>query len=156
MQDKIILIEDHDYKRTKIIDFLVSHYKNVDILQAKSYTSGKDILGEEGVKLLLLDVSLPTYDKTAEESGGRFRALGGRELARRAIRLNPNLPIVFITQFKSFKEKDSSYSFDDLTDVLKKDCGECFRGVIFFDGAISSWKESLEEVLKGIRFVCEY
>lgn len=148
MQSKLLFVEDNDYKRNKVLDYLRSNFSCMDVYVAKSYTSGVQAIDSVYFDTILLDISLPTYDKTATESGGRFRTFGGRELARRSIKKPHSPKIIFITQYKSFSERGTSYSFDDLAQQLSVDCGDHFKGVIFFDGAQSSWKDSLRAILR--------
>ena len=147
MSTKILLVEDNDYKRGRILDYISSEYPSVVVVEARSYTSGKEAIELQKFDLLLLDVSLPTYDKTPSEGDGRFRTFGGRELARKAIKAIDQVPILFITQYKSFSDKGSSYTFEELVSVLAKDCGASFKGAVFFDTSVSTWKESLSSVL---------
>lgn len=150
MKSKLLLVEDSDYKRGKILDFLTLNFPNVEVTVARSHSSGMAAIDEQGgFQVLLLDVSLPTYDKSATESGGRFRTYGGREIARRAIKRVGPISIAFITQYKTFNDKGASLTYDELCGQLENDCGSSFLGAIFFDGSASSWKESLLDILKG-------
>lgn len=150
MKLNLLFVEDNDYKRNKILDYLNSSLRSFNIHEARSYTSGVQGIDSCDFDILLLDISLPTFDKTQTESGGRFRTFGGRELARRAIKRFHSAKIIFITQYKSFSDRGTSYSFEALSNQLKIDCGLNFGGVIFFDGAQSSWKDSLTIALGNV------
>jgi len=148
MRHKLLFVEDNDYKRNKVSDHLSSNFPNLDFIEARSYTSGVQAMDSHDFEIMLLDISLPTFDKTPVESGGRFRTFGGRELARRAIKMTGASFIIFITQYKSFSDRGNSYSFDDLVQQLEIDCGPSFGGAIFFDGSLSSWKDKLTSAIR--------
>lgn len=150
MKRRILFVEDNDYKRNKIVDYLAATFPEIETVESRSYSSCVQKMEESTFDLLLLDVSLPTYDISPTETGGRFRTFAGRELARRAIRQDTISKIIFITQYKSFSERGNSYSFDELALHLEKDCGAKFGGAIFFDGSISSWKQKLTDAIEAL------
>lgn len=147
---KLLFIEDNSHKRAKIIEYLNSGAISIDIVEAHSYTSGCQQLDAGRFDCALVDISLPTYDRTNLEAGGRFRAFAGREIARKIIRQGGVSKVIFITQYSSFSEKGNSYSFEELGSLLQKECGELFGGMIFFDSSHSSWKDALSQQLSAV------
>lgn len=147
MAHRLLFIEDNTHKRAKIIEFLKSLPMSIEIHEAHSYTSGCQQLDAGKFDFALVDISLPTYDRTALEAGGRFRAFAGREIARRIIRQGGVNKIVFITQYSSFSEKGNSYSFEELRSLLSSECGRLFGDLIFFDSSHSAWKDALAHQL---------
>lgn len=146
MMKKILLVEDNTYKRERIIEFISGLPHKFLLAEAHSFASGSQSLLED-FPLVVLDVSLPTYDKDTQSSGGRFRPFGGRELARKIIRRNLSSKILFITQYEAFSDKDTSLSVDELTEELKHECGSRFLGLIRYDNTKSNWKEELASTL---------
>lgn len=139
----ILLVEDNYHKRQKIIDFVKTNYMNATINEAHSFSSGSKAATEIDYDLVILDISLPTYDKVGNEAGGRKRMFGGREIARKLTRRRPGSKIVFLTQYDAFSEGGLSLSFDELGEILKTECGDSYLGLIHYDSAKSSWKELL-------------
>ena len=140
---KILLVEDNYHKRQKIIDFINTNYTEPNISEAHSFSSGSKAATESDYDIVILDISLPTYDKIGNEAGGRKRMFGGREIARKLTRRRPGSKIVFLTQYDAFSEGGLSLSFDELGEILRVECGESYLGLIHYDSAKSSWKESL-------------
>jgi len=147
---QILLVEDNQHKRVHISSFLSSIYPNVEVREAYSFTSGCQALADGSYPVVILDMSLPTYDKTGTEAGGRFRTFGGREIARKIVRSKSDAKIVFVTQYDAFSDKGGSHSLQTLTQELIGDCGENFGGVIFFDSSQSAWKNELMNFLNPI------
>jgi len=151
MATQLIFIEDNSHKRAKIFEFLSTFDPMPHITEAHSYTSACQKLDSAIFDCALVDISLPTYDRTASEAGGRFRAFAGRELARRIVRQGGVGLIIFITQYSSFSEKGNSYSFEELRSLLVKECGSLFGELIYYDSSQSAWKETLTIQLSKLK-----
>lgn len=144
---RILLVEDNPYKQSRIMEVLRSSPRDVEIATAMSFTSARQAIERSDYKMIVLDVSLPTYDRTATESGGKLRILGGREIARQLSREDISTQIVFLTQYSSFSDKGTSYTFESLSEQLARDCGNNFAGMFFFDPSSLLWKESLQSLI---------
>lgn len=144
---KLLLVEDNPHKRSSIVEYIDSLRLAINVSEVCSFNSASRALMKAEYSLVLLDMTLPTYDKTDTSPSGNFRPFGGAELARRIIRKHPNTPIIFITQYKSFSDNIRSYSFDNLKEELLNECGSQMRGMIYFDNAKSAWKEELGMLL---------
>nr|WP_294863772.1 response regulator [uncultured Pseudogulbenkiania sp.] len=148
---EILFVEDSPLKRDRVSSFIREIIPNVIIDEANSFSTGSQKITSINYDLIILDISLPTYDRGGVESGGRFRAFGGKELARKIMRRQKKARIVFITQYESFSDKESSHSLESLESELKIDCGENFLGLIYYDSSKSVWKEKLSKILTIIK-----
>jgi CheY-like chemotaxis protein len=147
----ILLVEDNPHKQSRILEFLNGVEQELKIDTAASFTSGCQKIEINQYLLIILDVSLPTYDRSATDSGGKFRILGGREIARKLVRLGVRSKIVFLTQYTSFSDKGTSHTFESLSEQLKQDCGALFSEMVFFDATSSKWKEVLQQVIVNLK-----
>lgn len=145
---EILFIEDNPHKRHRITDYLTSRLHEIRIEEAHSFTSGCQKIETYVYSLIIADISLPTYDKHGTESGGRFRPFAGREIGRKITRMKSKAKILFITQYESFSDKGNSYSFNDLYELLKNECGENFIGMIFYDSSKYSWKDNIISIIQ--------
>lgn len=147
MVTKILLVEDNRHKRDRVLAFLHETWPKWEITQAQSFTSGCKSVAAEEFKVVLLDMSLPTYDKTTTESGGRFRTFGGREIARKVLRRGYKAGILFLTQYESFSDKGNSHTLETLSQELQAECGPSYLGLIHYDSSQSAWKEEMSKKL---------
>jgi CheY-like chemotaxis protein len=143
----LLFIEDNPHKRSRVVEFLGGLPHRIAITEAHSFSSGCQKFETGDFNLILADVSLPTFDKTLTDSGGRFRAFAGLEIARKLARNRVASRVAFITQYRSFSEKGTSYSFDELADALRKVSGDRFLGMVFYDGSQSAWKDQLGGII---------
>ena len=150
MSHELLLVEDNQHKKDRIIEFINSLNLRINITIASSFSSGAQAIEQAAFDVVLLDLSLPTYDKSEVEPGGRFRTFGGREIARKILRKNIETKIIFITQYESFSDKGKSYTFENLKNELKKESLENYVDMIHFNSAKSTWKDQLGKSLKEI------
>lgn len=150
MTIEILIVEDNYHKRERVILFLKEKIPNCIITEAHSFTAGCQCVLDGQFAIVLMDMSLPTYDKSPTESGGRFRTFGGREISRKIIRRGINTKIIFITQYESFSDKGRSQSLEDLNQELKEECGTHYLGLAHYDSSKSLWKEQITQYLSGI------
>lgn len=149
MSFNILLVEDNIQKKDKILDFIKSIDSMNIVAVASSFTSGCQIVDNYGSEcdIILLDISLPTYDKNNLSPGGNFRSFAGKEIARKIIRKKMKMKIIFITQYNSFSENRKSYNFQELKAELIKDCKDNFLGMIQFDSTKENWKIDLNKLI---------
>lgn len=143
----ILLIEDNPLKREKISEFLSSH-EDISLIEAASYNSGLNFLLSQEFDLLILDMSMPTFDRTDASHGGRFRAVAGKEIALKLAKLKRLVPFVVVTGYKDFSIGSQSLSIEQIDESLEA-IGESYKGCIIFDSADSVWKEQLEKIIGG-------
>jgi CheY-like chemotaxis protein len=144
----ILVIEDNQLKREKICDYLTANF-DVSLSEAASYNSGLNAVLAGRYDLLVLDMSMPTFDRTLATNGGRFRALGGKEIAVRLQKLKRLIPFVVVTGYSDFSVNAESLSISQIDEALKK-LGDEYKGCVFFDAVESVWKEHLLEIVRGI------
>ena len=78
----VLLIEDEDPKLEGIQKYLRERHPTFHVTVARSVKSGLAALRIQLPDLLLLDMSLPTFDITESEPGGRPQGFGGIEIVR--------------------------------------------------------------------------
>ena len=147
---KVLIVEDNEHKRGKIMSLLLEEFPLMDVSEAYSFTSGCQAIDSCFYDLVLMDMSLPTHDKSPTDSGGRFRAFGGREIARKVIRRGLATRLLFITQYDSFSDKVKSLTLATLADELERECGANYFGVVHYDSSKSAWREQLNAKLSAL------
>ncbi|WP_111475546.1 MULTISPECIES: response regulator [unclassified Pseudomonas] len=150
MSIDILIVEDNNHKRERVISFLKEKLVDCNIVEAHSFTAGCQRVAERSFSLVLMDMSLPTYDKSPTESGGRFRTFGGREISRKIVRKSIETKIIFITQYESFSDRGHSQSLEALDEGLRIECGAAYLGLVHYDSSKSLWKDKILQCLGEI------
>lgn len=139
----ILIIEDDELKYSRLKDYLMTKISDCEITNARSKHSGLQTVISSKPDLILLDMSLPNFDITPDEDGGRPQGLGGKEILRQLSRRKISIPVIVVTQFDSFGEPNDSMSLKELTDELKQSFPENFKGTVYYHATLEDWKEQL-------------
>ncbi|KFC90736.1 response regulator [Leclercia adecarboxylata] len=150
MDINILVVEDNEFKRKRIVEIINSEFQDVKVTECHSFTSAWQMITRFNYELILLDMSLPTFDKTSTNSGGDFRVFGGKELARKMSKRRNGIKFIFITQFKSFSDNVNSYSYEALKDELLCQYKESCMGFILYSNTKSEWRDELVNSIKGL------
>ncbi|TBL42478.1 response regulator [Hafnia alvei] len=146
----ILVVEDNEYKRKRIVEVIKSDFNDCIVTESYSFTSAWKFISEHVFDVILLDMSLPTFDKTDSDPGGVFRIFGGKELARKMGKRNVKSKFIFITQYKNFSDNINSYSYDDLkSELLFKYSSNCL-GFILYSNTKSEWRDELVKSIKEL------
>lgn len=152
MARRLLIVEDNAHKRERIMNFLSETFVGMEIHQAHSFSSGCQKVENVDFDAIIMDMSLPTYDKTSTESGGRFRTFGGREIARKLIRKRgASGLILFLTQYDAFSDRVRSHSLETLDAELREECGGAYAGIIHYNSSKTAWKDAILEKFKAFR-----
>jgi CheY-like chemotaxis protein len=147
----ILLVEDDENKRMHILDFISDLYPSSNLLTAASYRSGVRHLTSSKFDLVLLDMTMRTYDVSGEEEGWRPQAYGGRSILRQMIRRDISIPVIVITQFERFGDVIDSMTLEQLDNQLAQEFPEIYCGSVYYNPAVSGWRASLSNKLLAIR-----
>jgi CheY-like chemotaxis protein len=145
----VLLIEDDEPKLAQVLDFLKSTYSGVQVTVAKSLNSACRKVDARVFDVILLDMSIPTFDggKTANASG-RQRTYGGKDFLMYMWEMELQAPIFVITQFKDFPGEDGTVNMPELHEQMKRDFSTLYRGYVYFEHNSDAWKRSLARLLK--------
>lgn len=142
---KVLIIEDNPIKRDKIVDYLKSNF-DFNIVDASSFNSGFKAAIENSVDFVILDMSIPTFDRTESSHGGRFRKAGGFELMDKLRSRGVNINFLVLTGYQEFGDSGLKKDINAINSDLQK-FGNFYKGIISFDSSDSSWEEKLGNLI---------
>lgn len=145
---KILLVEDNHFKREKVLEFL-RQLPEIKLEEAASYNRGLTAAASTEFDLVVLDMSMPTFDRTETERGGRFRVFGAKEIVSRLKRQNKLSPFVILTGYSQFSDEKDSFNLSQIHDLFTL-YDEYYLGTIYFDSASSVWKQELTKVFEKL------
>lgn len=147
---KVLIIEDNHNKLKQIKAFMKKVYPDAFIHDALSYTAGLRRIYDEEWNLLLLDMSLPIYDMSQQETGGDKKSIAGKEIMNRMIYRRKVIPTIVITQFDTFGENE--LSINTLNKEFAESLSEVWHGTVNYEDSTNKWmielKKLLDEVFK--------
>lgn len=142
---KILVIEDTEAKMRVVEDCVKGFCETFVFTEAMSYSAGIRKIYEGGWDLVLMDMSLPTYDISHTESGGTKKPVAGKELMSRMLSRKIHIPVIIITQFDTFGDNQS---LESLNKEFQEKYTAVWRGTVSYDKP--GWQEQLVKLLEEI------
>jgi CheY-like chemotaxis protein len=96
--------------------------------------------------LLLLDMSMPVYDVTAHDTGGRPLPLAGRDILFQLKRKRNLLKAIVVTQYEDF----NGVSLQKLDLTLREEFPLNYLGYVYYNITQDNWRRNLETMLQNI------
>lgn len=146
--NKILIIEDEQKKLDNLKDFLKGEFPNIEVNEKRSYNSAlKEIIERHNdYCLILLDMSMTTYDVSVEESGGIPEPLAGENILDTMFLYEISTKVIVVTMYESFAGKKLK-AFDC---ELKENYPDNYCGYVFFSHKTTDWKLELKKILNSI------
>ena len=144
---KILIVEDEEPKRIHIERVLESLGIEIKFRYAQSVNSALIELETNLPDLLLLDMSLPTFDVGDREHGGRPQGFGGIEILRHMTLAQINCPSIVITGYEAFMREDGPFELSELKEELESEFPDLLKGVLHYNSTYDEWKIKLKETL---------
>lgn len=148
---KLLIVEDDPNKSRQITEYLESEFENLSIVHGRSYQSGlKACLESTSLDIVVLDMTMPTFDVSVGDKGGRPRIFAGRDILREMQRKGVSTRVIVVTQFETFGEASERLSLRELTNELKVAFPLLFVGSVYYHPSQSDWKRKLLSLIRSI------
>lgn len=147
---KVLIIEDDEYKAKQLESLLIAN--NVvrdrsDLCLKRAFQSGMEEICLFAYDLILLDMSMPSYEDSHKRSSGRHRDFGGREILHEMKRKNIQIPTIVVTQFNIFGEGYEIMDEIQLDEILQRDYSDVYLGMVYYNTSRRNWMEKLLTII---------
>ena len=146
---ELLIVEDDSNKCNQLREWLHSKYPSFGITERKSYQSGLKEIVDSKPDLVLLDMSMPTYDITPQDKGGMARAYAGRDILDELVRRKLPASVIVVTQYETFGEGDDKKSLSRLTEELSVSFEEIYLGTVYYHPGQSDWQSQLGSIIQS-------
>lgn len=154
---KILVVEDEAPKQTHIVRFLESLATGTHVVVARSVNSAIDAIEANCPHLILLDMSLPTFDIGDGESGGRPQGFGGVEVLRHMVLAEIKCPVIVVTGYEAFpREGGKPVDLTEMRMELEQEFPSLFCGLLHFNSTFDEWKQTLRKLLAEFGIVGDF
>ena len=147
---KVLLVEDDENKRAQIAGHLRNSPRVSSVDWAGSYSSALKYLISKSYDIVVLDMTLPTFDVSPDDDGGRPQALGGQELLKQMKRRAITTPVVVVTQFDRFGERRDALTLEQLDRQLSTDHANIYIGSVYYNATVEGWKDQLSSFINRV------
>lgn len=141
---KILIADDTEEKINAIEEVLLnSNFLISNIEYSHSYNSTTKKLKINNFDLLILDMSMPTFDPSPNRKKSSPRALAGKDIMTKMKYRGIDIPVIIITQFDVFGRHSDAVGLDDLVDDLSLMFPNIFMGHIYYNPQSIAWSNEL-------------
>ncbi|ORE90245.1 response regulator [Aurantimonas sp. 22II-16-19i] len=145
----ILLVEDDDYKLNdiqKVIDLRCRR----SVERAASVTAALRAVSLRDYELVVLDMSLPTFDISGPGGGGSPQGQGGIEVLRLAGRLRNKSRFVIVTQYPDIEINGYDISLSDSGAILSEKFGLNIVDCILYEFDKPDWQIPFIDIVQRI------
>lgn len=146
----VLIVEDDDTKRRRISAVLERQLPNAVVTTRRSYQGAVAALDEHPFDLVVLDMTLPTFDREVGESGGRPRVFGGRDLLGEISSKELTCAVLVVTQYERFSDSNESKTLSQLRTELSQAFPRQFKGAIYYSSMQSDWERRLAKRIDSL------
>lgn len=145
----LLIADDEGPKLENIVDVVKVVFPDADLGTARSVRAALKELRSRRADLVVLDMSLPTFDVAPGEQGGRPQNYGGIELLRYMEFYEVCCPVYIVTQYEAFPDKDGHVDLSSLAQRLRFEHPNMFREIIYYGGSTDEgWRKKLTSALE--------
>lgn len=146
MNKRLLIIEDNDSKLNRLRQFCDENLQDYDIEDRRSYNSALAEVVHNGhsYDLILLDVSMNTYDISPEEADGEQEPLAGSSILRFMKLRKIKVPVIVVTMYESFVD---GIKIDKLDEGFREKYAEFYKGFVYYSLRNEDWIIRLKELI---------
>ena len=143
---KILLVEDVTNKAQRICNCIYNAFLDSEIIIKESYHSAsvEIVKHHQDYDIVLLDMSMPSYDSSEEESGGVPEAIAGRRILEKMFLKEITTKVIVVTMYDKF-EGEKLVEMDKSFQETYKDF---YYGYVFFSFENADWQLQLIKMIK--------
>lgn len=146
---KVHIVEDSTLKAMNISSFLTENFPFLSPIEVSgSFQSAIKAITEIKPDLIILDMTLPTFDRKPNVREGRMRPLGGYDLMYKMKYRSISVNVIIVTQLETFGEGDEELSFSEITSRCEKDFPNLFCGSVYYDQSGMNWQTELGKLVR--------
>lgn len=144
------IVEDSALKASNISSFFAhtfSFLRQPDI--SGSFQAAMRAITKSKPDLIIMDMTLPTFDRKPNAREGRMRPIGGYDLMCKMKHKSIYASVIVVTQLETFGEGDEEVSFTEITSRCKRDFPDMFLGSVYYDQSGLNWQAELERLVNS-------
>ena len=147
---KVLLVEDYEEKASNIVGFLKVEFPDLEIERCSAYNTAQETIFDNPDKygLILLDMSMTTYDLGADASGGKPEPSAGYDILEGMFLRDITTPVIIVTMYNVFGRRDMSSFHKEFLENYPLN----YHSYVFYSSQRNDWKSDLKkkilEVLK--------
>lgn len=142
---KILIIEDDKIKIDKLSTLLAGN----EIIISEAFQPGLMELRQNYFDLLILDMTMPLWERTKNDISQHYEQLGGEKILREMKRKNITIPVILFTMFDKFPIGDEIVTFNQINEKYLEHY-DFYVGGVYYDSIQDNWKTELQLLINSL------
>lgn len=148
---RILIAEDDEPKCFRLREFVEQAFVDVDVVIRRSVTTALSLLRDDLPDLVLLDMSLPTYEIAPGERGGRPQDFGGLTIMDFMDFEEISCPVIVVTQYETFPVGNGeNMSIEAMAAKAAAEHERLFFGLVYYNSVESAWQGTLSALISKV------
>lgn len=149
MNKRLLIIEDNEPKLNRLRQFCEEHLQGYDVEDRRSYNTALSEVVHNGrsYDLILLDVSMNTYEVNGDASDGEQEPLAGSNILRFMKLRKITVPVIVVTMYESFVD---GIKIDKLDEGFREKYAEFYKGYVYYSLRNEDWIKRLKELTQAL------
>ena len=149
MSKKLLIIEDNEPKLNHLKQFFADHWPDYTVECRNSYNAALSEVIHHGryYDIILLDVSMNTYEINGDASDGEQEPLAGSNILRFMKLRKIKVPVIVVTMYESFVD---GIKIDKLDEGFKERYPEFYKGFVYYSLKNEDWINKLNKLMSSI------
>lgn len=143
---RILIIEDDRNK----IEKLISIFSNYEFEISESFHSGLELLRNNIYDLLILDMTIPLWEKENNDINQNYEQFGGEKILREMKRKRIIVPVILFTMFDKFPIGNEVLTFEQIS-AKYKDNFDFYIDAVYYDSRNDDWKNKLMNLIESAK-----
>ena len=143
----VLLVEDDEFKAADLVRLLHENLPPHQFTRAASVTSALRAITSNRFDLVVLDMSLPTFDPSGPGGGGSPQGQGGVEVLRLANRTGAGSHYIVVTQYPDIEIDGADVPLGQAADRLSKRFTLRVRACLPYEFDRDDWQYALKRAL---------
>lgn len=149
MSKKLLIIEDNEPKLNHLRQFCADYWPDYTVECRNSYNTALSEVIHHGryYDIILLDVSMNTYEINGDASDGEQEPLAGSNILRFMKLRKIKVPVIVVTMYESFVD---GIKIDKLDERFKERYPEFYKGFVYYSLKNEDWINKLNKLMSSI------
>jgi CheY-like chemotaxis protein len=147
---KIYIVEDSGIKVAALKAFLSDEFPEAENCFFGGFQSGLKGIIESPPDVVILDMTIPNFDRGVGRREGKLRPLGGYQIMRKLALRSISFQAIVFTQLETFGEGESSVSFDEVVSMCRNDFPGGFLGCVRYKEGNEEWGGEMKKLLQDV------
>ncbi|MGR5126656.1 hypothetical protein [Photobacterium swingsii] len=146
-----VLIADDDKEKTEELVRVLKSKLEIGVLDFSiSYNSTAKKLKNSEYDLVLLDMSMPTFNPKSNKNKPTLKALAGKDIMVKLKYRAIKVPVIVVTQFDIFGRHSDAIGIEHLISDLRNNFPDNFVGCIYYNTQSNLWEKELIDMIDGV------